>query len=268
MKTLATLAALMVLAAPATARDDKETLAQAASKAAALESYAFKGETEFQSAFGNAPAQVPSMDGKYQKDAGMHIKTDKGEFFRKGDRILLKQSQGEWQDVAQFQPPAPPDGSPPANKNRAARGGVLGKMMIRNFKAPHEELKDLAKGIKEVKKGEKPEKIGDADCFQYSGELSDEAMKGSPLGRMLGQFGGANASVSGSAKIWVDGSGSVVIYEVITKATVEIQGNSIDFSMARRTEITGAGNTKVEVPEGVQKLLNEKPKAEEKKEDK
>jgi hypothetical protein len=266
MKTLASVVMLAALAAPAAALDDKETLAQAVAKAAALDSYTFKGETDFQSAFGNAPAQIPSMDGKYQKDAGLHIKTDKGEFFKKGDRTLVKQGQGDWQDSSQFQPPAPPDGTPP-NKNRA-RAGTFGKMMIRNFKAPHEELKDLAKGFKEVKKGEKPEKIGEIDCFQYSGELSDEAMKGSPLGRMLSQFGGANASVTGSARIWVDGSGNVVIYEVVTKATVEVQGNAIDFSMTRRSEISDAGKTRVEVPEGVQKLLSEKPKAEEKKEDK
>ena len=51
MKTLATAAVLIALAAPAFA-DDKETLTQAVSKAAALESYAFKGETEVQSPFG------------------------------------------------------------------------------------------------------------------------------------------------------------------------------------------------------------------------
>ena len=98
MKTLASVAAVLALAVPVIApsfadaaagkRDDKEALTQAVSKVAELDSYAFKGETEFQSAFGNAPAQIPTMDGKYQKDAGLHIKSDKGEFFRKGDRVL------------------------------------------------------------------------------------------------------------------------------------------------------------------------------------
>ena len=81
-------------------------------------------------------------------------------------------------------------------------------------------------------------------------------------------FRGANADVKGSVKIWVDTTGNVLIYEVVTKATVEVQGNSVDFSLTRRSEISGAGKTKVEIPEGVQKLLSEKPKAEEKKEDK
>jgi len=263
MKILASAVVLMALAAPVFA-DDKETLTQAVSKAAALESYAFKGETEVQSPFGAAPPQVPTMDGKYQKDAGLHIKSDKGEIFKKGDRIFVKQGSADWQDLAQFQPPAPAEGEKP-NRNRA-RGALFGRMMLKNFKAPHEELQDLAKGFKEVKKGDKTEKIGDIECTQFSGNLSEEAMKGSPLGRMLGQFGAAgNAETKGSARIWVDGSSNVVIYEVVTKISIDIQGNQVDITMTRRCELSEAGKAKVEIPEAVQKLLNEKPKTEEKK---
>jgi len=264
MKMLASMAVLTALAAPALA-DDKETLTQALSKVATLESYAFKGETDFQSALGNAPAQIPSMDGKYQKDSGLYIKSDKGEIFRKGDRVFVRQGSEDWKDAAQFQPPAPAEGDKP-NRNRA-RGALFGRMMLKNLKAPHEELGELAKGFKEVKKGEKTEKIGEIECFQYSGDLTEEAMKGSPLGRFLTQFGaGANADTKGSARVWVDGAGNVVIYEVVTKISVELQGNQIDFSMTRRSELTGAGKTKVEVPEAVQKLLNAPLKTEEKKE--
>src|SRR5262245_12884424 len=111
-----TLAVLLALAAPAFA-DDRETLAQAVSKAAALDSYSFKSEVEVQSSFGGGPPQVPTMDGKYQKDAGLHIKSDKGEVFKKGDRVFVKQGGGDWQDLAQFQLPAPAEGDKP-NKNR------------------------------------------------------------------------------------------------------------------------------------------------------
>jgi len=262
-----TLAALILIAAPAWA-DDKETLQQALGKVAGYESYAFKGETEFNSQFGaGAPGQVPSLDGKYQKDAGLYIKTDKGEVFRKGDRILVKQgAAGEWTDLANFQtqtqPPTPPAGDAP---KRPRGGALMGKMMLRNLKAPHEELKDLAKGFKSVKKDEKTEKIGDVDCVQYSGDLTEEAMKGSPLGRLLTQFGGANATVNGSARVWVDTQGNVVIYETVTKATVEFQGNQVDFSLTRRSEIADVNKTKLEVPEAVQKLLADKVKSEDKK---
>jgi hypothetical protein len=264
MKTLASLAVLIALAAPAFA-DDKETLTQAVSKVAALKSYAFKGETDVQSPLGNAPAQVPTMDGKYEKDAGLYIKSERGEMFKKADRVFVKPGSGEWQDLAQFQPPAPAEGDKP-NRNRG-RGALFGRMMIRNFKAPHEELLDLAKGLKEVRKGDKIEKIGDVDCTQFSGDLSEEAMKASPLGRMLGQFGAAgNAETKGSARVWLDGGGRVVIYEIITKVSLDIQGNQIDVTMTRRCELSDEGKVRVEIPEAVQKLLNEKPKTEEKKE--
>lgn len=256
---------MMTLALTLALAAGDEALDKAVTKAAALESYTFKGETEFQSQFGNGPAQIPSMEGKYQKEAGMHIKSDRGEFFRKGERILVKQNPGDWQDLAHFQPPAPPAGETP--KKRGARGGSLfAQFMIKNFKAPHDEVKEVVKSIKEVQKQEKTEKIGDVECTQYSGDISEEAAKNSPIMRLMGMFGGGNADVKGSARLWVDTNGSILIYEVTTKATVDIQGNQIDFSLIRRTEISEAGKTKVEVPEAVQKLLSEKVKTEEKKE--
>lgn len=258
-----TLAALALIAAPAWAADDQETLQQALLKASAATSYSFKGETEVQSQFGGAPGgQIPSLDGKYQKDTGLYIKTDKGEVFRKAERILVKQGAGEWQDLAHMALPTPPAAG--ADPKARPRGGVRLMMMLRNLKAPHEEVKDLAKGFKAVKKDEKAEKIGDVDCFQYSGDLTEEAMKTSPFGRMLGLLGGPNASLSGSARVWLDTQGNVVIYEIVTKANVEIQGNQIDFTMTRRSEISDVNTTKLEIPEAVQKLLTDKVKSEDK----
>lgn len=256
----------MMILALVLALSADETLTKALEKAAALESYAFKGETEFQSQFGNAPAQIPSMDGKYQKDVGMHIKSDRGEFFRKGDRFLVKQGSGDWTDVNDVKAPAPAEGDKP-NRNPARRT-ALGKLMIRTFKAPHEELKDLAKGFKEVKKAEKTEKVGDVDCTVYSSDLTEEAMKNNPLGRMLGTFGGANATITGSARVFVDGSGNVMIYEIVNKASLEIQGNQIEFGLTRRSEISDAGKAKVDVPDAVQKLLGAPVKSEDKKDEK
>jgi hypothetical protein len=256
---------LALLALVAAMCDDKEAVEKAVAKVAAYESYAFKGETEFQSQFGNLPGQVPSMDGKYQKDVGMHIKTERGEFFRKGDRVLVKQGQADWTDVANLQAPTPPADAPP--KKRGPRGGVgFAQVMIKNFKAPHDDVKDLAKNFKEVKKQEKTEKIGEVECTVYGGDLTDDSMKGSPLGRMLGMFGGAGAEIKGSGRVFLDPSGAILVYEMTTKATVELQGNQIDFSMIRRSEFSEVGKAKVEVPEAVQKLLDNKVKSEDKKE--
>jgi hypothetical protein len=253
------IAAFVLLASGTAFADDAESLQQAIKKVTELDSYSFKGETEFQNQFGTAPGnQIPTLDGKYQKDVGLYIKSDKGEVFRKGDRILVKQGAADWQDLAQFRPPTPPaagDGQKPPG----LRGNpMMVKLMLRNLKAPHEELRDLARGLKSVKKAEKTEKIGDIDCYEYSGELSEDALKGSPMGR-LAQLGGANASLSARARIWVDTTGAVQIYEVVTSGSVTFQGNQIDLTLTRRSEITDAGKTKVEVPEAVQKLLSSPP---------
>lgn len=240
--------------------DDKDALTQAVTKLAALDSYAFKGETEFNSQFGNTPPTIPTLDGTYQKDAGLYIKSDKGEMFRKGDRVFVKQGPQDWQDLSTFQPQAP---TPPAGKGPRA-GGLFGRMMLRNVKAPHDELRDIVKGLKTVTKAEKTDKINDLDCTSYSGDLSDEAMKMSPLGRLLGQFGGGNHEVKGSARFWLDPQGNLVIFEITTKATVDFQGNQIDFSLVRRNEITDAGKAKLEVPDGVKKLLDVPTKPDEK----
>ena len=255
---LATCLAVLLVAAGAASADDKEALQQALTRVTELDSYSFKGESEFQSQFGAGPGnQIPALEGKYQKEVGLYIKSDRGEMFRKGDRVLIRPGDGEWQDLAQFQPPTPPaagDGQKP----RLRGNPMMMRLLLRNLKAPHEELRDLARGLKSVKKAEKAEKIGDVDCFEYSGDLSEEALKGSPMGR-LAMLGGANAALSASARFWVDGQGNLVIYEVVTKGSVTFQGNQIDLSLTRRSEITDAGKTKVEVPEGVRKLLAEKP---------
>src|SRR5579872_2911107 len=259
MRFLSFMATLILAASPALA-DDKEALQQAVLKVTELDSYSWKSETEFQNQFGTGPGnQIPSFDGKYQKDVGLYIKSEKGQVFRKGDRVLVKQGENEWQDLEQFKPPTPPaaDGQKP----RLRGNPMMAKLMLRNLKAPHEELRDLVKGLKSVKKGEKSEKIGDVDCFEYSGELGEDALKASPLGR-LALLGGANASLSATARIWVDTKGDVVIYEVLTKGAVNFQGNQIELQLTRRSEISDAGKTKVEVPEAVQKLLSEKPKVE------
>ena len=58
---------------------------------------------------------------------------------------------------------------------------------------------------------------------------------------------------------------SLKFQEKINIATVEFQGNQVDFSLTRRSEISDVNKTKLEVPEAVQKLLSDKVKSEDKK---
>lgn len=268
MRALTILAAFGILALAASAADEKEELAKAAKKVAEADSYAFKTEIQVESPLGGAAGgQIPSLEGKYQKDVGTYVKAgDRGEFFRKGDKIYVKTGQGDWQDGESFQG---------GGQDQGGRRRQMGRMMLRNMKAPHEELKDFQKSFKEAKKDEKKDKVGEKDCTVYSGDLSEDGIKASPLGRMLGQFGGAaNAEVTGKGKAWIDANGNLVKYELLTKVSAEFNGNAVEFSMTRTSEISGAGRTKLEVPEGVAKLLSgkseekkEEPKKEEKKKD-
>src|SRR5258706_16120302 len=111
------------------------------------------------------------MDGKYLKDVGLHVTVgERGEFFRRGDKNFVKTAQGDWSELEKAQLPGG------GGQNRA-RGALMGRMMIKNLKAPHEELKDLAKGFKELKKEEKTDKAGDKDCAVYGGGPRAEGNK-------------------------------------------------------------------------------------------
>jgi hypothetical protein len=133
-------------------------------------------------------------------------------------------------------------------------------MMLRGVGAPHEELKGIEAGFKEIKKEE--EKIGEKSCAVYSGELTKEGIAASPLGKMAGQFGafgGGALDLSGSAKAWVDGEGNLVRYEMNTRLAGEFNGNAFEFTLKRTTDLSDVGKTQVETPEAVKKLLEEKP---------
>lgn len=266
-----TLVALMILGASSLAKaDDKDTVSAAAAKAADVTSYTFKGDTKVDAPFagGGLGQQIPAMEGKFQKDVGLHITVgDRGEFFRKGEKNFVKTGQTDWAELDKAQL----GGAGGGGQNRQ-RGALMGRMVMKNLKAPHEEIKDLAKGFKELKKEEKADKVGEKECAVYGGDLSEEGVKASPLGKMIAQFGalggGAqNAEMSGKGRVWVDSDGVLVRYELTNKVSIDFQGNTIEFSMARSTEFSAVGKTKVEVPEAVQKLL-EKPaeKTEDKKE--
>lgn len=264
MKTIAILALLCRGAAA----DDKDAVSAAAGKIAQASSYSFKGETKVESPLGGGAGagQIPAFDGKFNKETGLHVTVgERGEFFRKGEKNYLKNPQGEWAELDKAQL-----GGAQGGQNRQ-RGALMGRMMLKNLKAPHEEAGEIVKGFKELKKDEKSDKVGERDCAVYGGDLTDESIKASPLGRMIGQLGAlgggnANAEMSGKGRVWVDSDGNLVKYELTTRMAFDFQGNAIEFSMVRSTEITGVGKTTVAVPEAVQKLLSEK--SEDKKEEK
>jgi hypothetical protein len=259
MTTLAILAALTVA-------DDKEDLGKAVQKAMAIESYTFRQEVQVDGPI-NAAGQIPLVDGKHQREVGTLVRAgERGEFFRKGEKVYVKQFQGDWMEADKALPAAG------QGDQQARRRSLMGRLMMRNVKAPHEELKDFEKGFKELKKDEKTEKVGDRDCTVYGGDLTEEAIKASPLGRTIGQLGqlggGAGIEVTGKGRAWVDAEGNLLKYELVSKISGEFNGNAFEFGMTRGVTISDAGKTKVEIPEALMKLLgtpSEDKKPEEKK---
>jgi hypothetical protein len=269
MKTIAILA--LLCGAVHAKTDDKDAVANAAKKLAEAGSYTFKGEVKVDSPLGGGGQQIPGYEGKFDKELGSYVTIgDRGEFFRKGDKIFVKQQQGEWTELEKAQLA----GGGQGGQNRQ-RGMMAGRMFLRNMKSPHDEVKELPKGFKELKKEEKSDKVGEKECAVYGGDLTEEGIKASPLGRMIGGFGalggGAaqNIEMSGKGRVWIDGDGNLQKFELTTKMSFDFQGNGVEFSMVRATEISNVGKTKVEVPEAVKKLL-EKPaeKSDEKKDEK
>ena len=58
---------------------------------------------------------------------------------------------------------------------------------------------------------------------------------------------------SGTAKVWVDDKGNVVKYAVTLKLQGRVGNAEIDGTATRTTTLSGAGGTKIEVPEAAKK---------------
>ena len=248
--------------------DDREDLLSAVRKTAEAASYTFRIETRVDTTFGKAPREIPVVDGKFDKDVGLALKVgDRAEIFRKDQKTYAKPTgQENWREVWGYPyGGAAGDVPPPAGQPQGpVRGGgdrvqLFGRMMIRNLKPPHEEILTFEKGLKEVKKAELTEKVGELECVIYAGDFTDEAMKDSPFARMFNQFGVADPGMTGRLRAWIDPkSGTLPRYEITTSVSVEFQGNIFEVSTARTITLSDSGRTKVEVPEGLRRLLGER----------
>ncbi len=117
-------------------------------------------------------------------------------------------------------------------------------------KAPHEELADFDSKIAQCKKLE----ATDDDSTIFEIELTEEAAKDlSSAGRMLDRMGGGE--LSGTAKLWVR-EGAIVKYEVKIRIEADLQGNAFEMTQTKTVTISNEGETKVEIPAEVRKLID------------
>ncbi len=225
--------------------DDKEDLAKAAKKATEMESYKFKMTMELE---GVPMAQGPiEFTGEHQKDT-THISGEVNgqefEAYKKGKKAATKGQDGEWKAGG-----------------KGGRGGMA--MNISQVKAPHEELKEVEKKFEKIKKADKKETVNSKECTIYEGDLTEEAAKDIIPGGG-GRMAGNAAEITGTGKIFVDADGVIQKVVFVSSIKVSIQGQDLDITMTRTTEVSDIGKTEIKVPEEVAKLLEEEKKVEEK----
>jgi hypothetical protein len=217
---------LSVVAAPrARADEPADELAKALKKAASADSYAFTVEEMPGAGSGGG------LEAKYQKGQPLWCKADKIEFYKQGDAVVYRDGE-QWQ--------------------RSKRGTlsdplrVLGAVAKVNVvRLPHEELAGFEKLLKEVR----PAKDKEDGNTVYGADLTDEAVK------KLARTEHRDVARSGSARVWVDDKGNVVKYVVTLKLQGRVGNAEIDGTATRTTTLSGAGGTKVEVPEAAKKAL-------------
>jgi hypothetical protein len=209
-----------------------DELAEAAKKSAALENYSFKTESKAS----KGKNQPGAIEGRYQKDQPLALKSGSAEGFRKAGVIVYKAGE-EWKRLEK-----PEKGE---KKNQPAAADFTG------VKLPHEELEGFEKSFEKVEKAAEKDK----ECTVWSGTLTPIAA------RVLVTTGGKsdaknNSTYSGTAKVWVNADGFIVRYEVVSLMKGENKKGPLEVTVTKTVELTERGATKVEVPEGASKLLN------------
>lgn len=193
-----------------------DDLAKALQAVSAANSYSFTLKDE---------SANSSVEARYQKTLPLYAKADKIEFFRKADVLVYKQKD-VWQKT---------------------RTGTLSDPLlilgasakVRAIKLPHDELALLGKSLANVKK---------ADAI-LSGDIPEEAAK------RLARSEDRDLARGGTAKLWLDGDGRLVKYEIAIRVQGRRGNAEVDGTMVRTVTVGDLGKTKVEVPEGAKKAL-------------
>jgi hypothetical protein len=230
MKRIAFVGALFIAAFVASAAEPKEEVIAAAKKLGSAENYSWK-QTSEGGQFRGGP-----QEGRVDKEGTIYV-TMTGrdnaliEAVKKGEKGAMTNQDGDWQSLSEIE--------------AATEGfGRFRAGMIRNIKAPAEQIEELANGAKELKKD------GDA----ITGELTEEAAK------KLMSFGGRGGqaqvkNAKATVKFWVK-DGTISKYQYSTKGTFNFNGEDRDIDRTSNVEINKVGETKVVVPEAAKKKLS------------
>jgi hypothetical protein len=241
------LAVLVGWALVGRAADDE--LDKALEKAAAMDNYTFTATNKIEGmggGGGGGGGGAPTVTIKIQKDTPWQVKLGEKEAYKKGETVVSKGDEG-WKKVER-----PQGGGGGGNRPSREQMQLLGLLRL---KGAHETLKEFGKKFKEVKS----EAGEGSKCF--SGELTAEAAKelGAVGGRGGGGGGGQGSQLeyTGSARIWVNGDGAVIKYEVVTEGKGKIRDRDVTIKRTQTVEISEVGSTKYDVPEEAMKALSD-----------
>jgi hypothetical protein len=208
-----------------------DELADAAKKTAALENYGFKAESK--GAKGkNQPAPV---EGRFQKDQPLSLKSGSTEGFKKAGLVVYKEGD-EWKKL-----------------EKAAKGEKKQQPTAAVFAAlkfPHEEIEGFEKNFEKVEKAAEKDK----DCTVWSGALTPTAAR-TLVSTGSKAEGKSQATYTGTAKVWVNEKGLIVKYEVVAHMKGETKKGPVEADITRTVEITEATGS-IEIPEAAKKLLD------------
>ena len=211
-----------------------EEIAQAAKKAAEMESYSFKVDVKA----GKGKKGPPSYEGKYQKDQPLALKTGTTEGFKKGAVVVAKEGE-EYKKVEKPKKGAKKDASPASLA-----------LAFFDVKLPHEIFEGLEKSFEKIEKAAEKDK----DCAVWSGPLTAEGARGIASTGAKSEAK-ANLTYTGTAKVWINAQGFIVRFE----ASVDVKGDSakgeINQKVTKTVEIGDIGSAKVELPEAAKKAL-------------
>jgi len=208
-----------------------DELAEAAKKTSALENYSFKNESKVGTKAKNQPG---AMEGHYQKDQPISLKSGSAECFKKGGLVVYKDGD-DWKLLEKAQ----------KGEKKKQPATVFAAV-----KFPHEEIENFDKNFEKVEKAAEK----DRDCTVWSGTLTPSAAR-SLVSTGSKAEGKSQASYTGSAKVWVNDKGLIIRYEISAHVKGENKKGPFESDITRSVEITEGGPA-VEIPEAAKKLLD------------
>jgi hypothetical protein len=208
-------------------------LTAAFDKFRSAERYAFKLETSVQN---GESANSTVVEGRFEKDRPVWMKSGELEVYRQGDQLALLRN-GDWRRVE-------------GREGERRKRGQLTAAGLKAIRLPHEELASLLKQFKDVRKLD----VKEGDQTVFLGEMAEEAARA---------YLDANASfdrrpegpLTGTGRFWISASGEVAMVEIIVK----VKGKKgREHGVSTWVTLSEIGTAKGEVPESALRALEEK----------